>query len=33
MTIINFLPSADKLKSTETAVREIIGRLFYLAKD
>ena len=30
MTIINFLPSADNLKTTETAVREIIGRLFYL---
>lgn len=33
MTIINFLPSADNLKTTETAVREIISKLFYLAKD
>ena len=32
-TIINFLPSADNLKTTETAVREIIGRLFYLVNS
>ena len=33
MTIINFLPSADNLQTTETAVREIIGRLFYLVNS
>ena len=33
MTIIDFFPSADNLKKTETAVREIIGRLFYLVKS
>ena len=33
MTIISFLPSADNLKKTETAVREIIGRLFYLVNS
>lgn len=33
MSIINFLPSADNLKTTETAVREIIGRLFYLVNS
>ena len=33
ITIIDFLPSADNLQTTETAVREIIGRLFYLVKD
>ena len=33
MTIIDFLPSADNLKTTETAVREIIGRLFYLVNN
>jgi len=33
MTIIDFLPSADNLKTTETAVREIIGRLFYLVNS
>jgi hypothetical protein len=33
MTIIDFLPSADNLQTTEIAVKEIIGRLFYLAKD
>ena len=33
LTIIKFLPSADNLKTTETAVREIIGRLFYLVNS
>jgi uncharacterized SAM-binding protein YcdF (DUF218 family) len=33
ITVIDFLPSADNLKTTETAIREIIGRLFYLVKD
>ena len=33
ITILDFLPSADNLKTTEAAVREIIGRLFYLVKS
>jgi uncharacterized SAM-binding protein YcdF (DUF218 family) len=33
LAIINFLPSADNLKTTETAFREIIGRLFYLVNS
>ena len=33
ITILDFLPSADNLKTTEAAVREIIGRLFYLLKS
>ena len=33
ITIIDFLPSSDNLKKTETAVREIIGRLFYLVNS
>jgi uncharacterized SAM-binding protein YcdF (DUF218 family) len=33
MTIIDFFPNAENLKTTETAVREIIGRLFYLVKS
>ena len=32
ITILNFFPSAENLKITETAVREIIGRLFYIVK-
>ena len=32
MTIIDFLPSADNLKITETGLRELLGRLFYLIK-
>ena len=31
-TILDFLPSADYLKTSETGIREIIGRLFYLVK-
>jgi len=30
--IMNFLPDAESIKLTETGVREIIGRLFYLIK-
>jgi hypothetical protein len=30
MTIIDFLPSADYLKTAEIVIREIKGRLFYL---
>ena len=32
ITITNFLPSAEYLKTTEIGIREIIGRLFYLVK-
>jgi uncharacterized SAM-binding protein YcdF (DUF218 family) len=32
-TILDFLPSADYLKTTEIGIREIIGRLFYLVKS
>ena len=31
-TIMDFLPSAGNLGMTETGIREIIGRLFYLVK-
>jgi len=31
-TIIDFLPSADYLKNTETGIREIIGRIYYIIK-
>ena len=30
ITILDFLPSAENLGQTETGIREIIGRLFYL---
>jgi len=30
VNILDFLPSADNLQLTETGVREILGRLFYL---
>ena len=33
ITIIDFLPSAASLELTETGIREIIGRLYYLVKD
>jgi uncharacterized SAM-binding protein YcdF (DUF218 family) len=33
ITILDFLPSADYLKTTEIGIREIIGRLFYLVKN
>jgi uncharacterized SAM-binding protein YcdF (DUF218 family) len=32
ITIIDFLPSADNLNITETGLRELLGRLFYLIK-
>ena len=32
-TIMDFLPSAGNLAVTETSMREIIGRLFYLIKE
>ncbi len=31
-TLMNFLPSAGNLELTETEIREIIGRIFYLVK-
>jgi uncharacterized SAM-binding protein YcdF (DUF218 family) len=31
--ILDFIPSADYLKNSETGIREIIGRLFYLVKS
>ena len=33
VTVMDFLPSAGNLGMTETGVREIIGRLFYLIKN
>ena len=33
ITILDFLPSAVSLELTETGIREIFGRLFYLIKD
>ncbi len=30
VTILDFLPSANNLKTIETGVKEIIGRLFYV---
>ena len=33
LTILDFLPSADNIQLTETGIREIIGRLFYLIID
>ena len=33
LTILDFLPSADNIQLTETGIREIIGRLFYLIKN
>jgi uncharacterized SAM-binding protein YcdF (DUF218 family) len=33
ITVMNFLPSAGNLGMTETGIREIIGRLFYLVKN
>jgi uncharacterized SAM-binding protein YcdF (DUF218 family) len=31
-TIMDFLPSANNLELTETSIREILGRIFYLVK-
>jgi hypothetical protein len=33
VTILDFLPSAGNLELTETGVREILGRLFYVIKS
>jgi uncharacterized SAM-binding protein YcdF (DUF218 family) len=33
VNILDFLPSVDNLQLTETGVREILGRLFYLIND
>ena len=33
ITVMDFLPSAGNLEMTETSIREIIGRLFYLIND
>ena len=33
VTIMDFLPSSGNLGITETGIREIIGRLFYLVKN
>ena len=32
-TLIDFLPSAGNIELTETGIKEIIGRLFYLVKS
>ena len=33
ITIMNILPDAESLKLTETGIRELIGRLFYLLNE
>jgi uncharacterized SAM-binding protein YcdF (DUF218 family) len=33
VTVMDYLPSADYLKNTETGFREILGRIFYLIKS
>ena len=33
LTLMDLLPSAGNLELTETGIREIIGRIFYLVKD
>jgi uncharacterized SAM-binding protein YcdF (DUF218 family) len=33
ITVMDFLPSAENLAMTESGMREIIGRLFYLVKN
>jgi uncharacterized SAM-binding protein YcdF (DUF218 family) len=33
VTILDFLPSANNLELTETGIRELIGRIFYLIKS
>jgi uncharacterized SAM-binding protein YcdF (DUF218 family) len=33
ITLMDLLPSANNLELTETGIREIIGRIFYLIKD
>ena len=32
ITVIHFLPSTGNLEKTETGIREVIGRLYYLVK-
>ncbi len=32
LTVIDFLPNSDKLKITDTGIRELLGRLFYYFK-
>ena len=32
VTFIDFLPNAVNLESTETGIREIIGRIYYIIK-
>jgi len=33
LTILDFLPSSENLQITETGIREILGRLFYVIKS
>jgi uncharacterized SAM-binding protein YcdF (DUF218 family) len=33
ITVIDFLPSAGNLELSESGIREIFGRMFYLLKD
>jgi len=33
ITVMDFLPSAGNLGMTETGIRELLGRFFYLIKD
>jgi uncharacterized SAM-binding protein YcdF (DUF218 family) len=33
ITVMDFLPSAGNLELTETGIREILGRFFYLIKN
>jgi uncharacterized SAM-binding protein YcdF (DUF218 family) len=33
ITILDFFPNAENLKITETGIREIIGRFFYIDKN
>ena len=32
ITILNFIPSADSLKSSSFVIREVIGRIYYRVK-
>lgn len=32
LVVMDFLPNAESLKLTDTGIREIIGRIFYLVK-
>jgi len=33
VTLMNLMPSAGNLELTETGIRELLGRLFYLIKS